>query len=122
MKSREVSNLRKETHNQQGAMRTAKLNTNKLGNTSHMESLEVMDNAFTQSWGDQFPLGCALANLTRNIKAGLTQMISRYVLHTRTTRSTVTAYTDATNYYKYIRELESWHGGNYREPLRLTVD
>ena len=52
LRSRVIFCIRKK-HNQKGAMEPIKLNTNKVRNTSHAESLvQEMDNAFAQSSGD----------------------------------------------------------------------
>ena len=49
LRSRVIFSIRKK-HNQKGAMKPVKLNTRKLRNTSHAESLvQEMDNALAQS-------------------------------------------------------------------------
>ena len=52
LSSRVIFNIRKK-HNQKGAMKPVKLNTSKLKNTSHAESLvQEMDNGLAQSSED----------------------------------------------------------------------
>ena len=65
LRSRVIFSIRKK-HNQKGAMKPVKLNTNKLRNTSYAESL-VQEMCTT-------PLKHLSANMRRNIKTGSIQM------------------------------------------------
>ena len=134
VRSRVIFSIRRK-HNQKGAMRPVKLNTSKLRNTSHAESLvQEMDNALAQSSEDnvtpcwssfqQVVYDTAKASLgkhekkhknwfdpndqiLRDLMAKRDQTHQR-VLQIRSTRSAVQAYKE---YYRNIHELESLNGG-----------
>ena len=121
LRSRVISSIRQK-HNQKGAMKPIKLNTSKLRNTSHAESLEQeMDNVLAQLSEDneipcwtsfqQFVYDTAKASLgkhekkhqdwfdpnnqiLRDLMAKRDQPHQR-VLQIRSTRSAVEAYKDA---------------------------
>ena len=88
LRSRIIFSLRK-THHQKGALKPVKLNTSKLRNTSHAESLvQEMNITFAQSSEDnetpcwtsfqQVVLKHLSANMKRNIKTGSTQTTRFY--------------------------------------------
>ena len=88
LRSRVIFSIR-NIHNQKGAMKPVKLNTSKLINTSHAESMmQQMDNALAQSWEDnKNPCWTSFQQVVydttkhdKNIKTGSTQMTRCYVI------------------------------------------
>ena len=137
LRSRVIFSIRRK-HNQKGAMKPVKLNTSKLRNTSHAESLvQEMDNALAQSSKDkdtpcwtsfqQVLYDTAKASLgkhekkhqdwvnpndqiLRDLMAKRDQAHQR-VLQIRSTRSAVQAYKDACRIlqqYTRARKSEWW--------------
>ena len=125
-------------HNQKGAMKPVKLNTSKLRNTSHAESLvQEMDNALAHHRKIMTPLAgiasnrlCTIplkhlsVNMRRNIKTGSTQTTRFYGIQwlkgTKPTKECcrqeapdpLSKLTKMhAEYYRNIHELESLNGG-----------
>ena len=149
LRSRVIFSMRRK-HNQKGAMKPVKLNTSKLRNTSHAESLvQEMDNALTQSSEDndtpcwtsfqQVVYDTAKASLgkheknhqdwfdpndqiLRDLMAKRDQAHQR-VLQIRSTRSSVQAYKDACRILqKYTRSRKSEWWELKAEELQRAAD